>query len=324
MVKMTGAQAAADAQRIEMERDPELFLMGIDIRHLGGAMGQNVGLYNEFGGDRVFDMPISESGYTGMAVGLALSGVPTIVEIQFADFATYAFDAIVNQAAKIRYLNDGQVNLPLVIRSTQGGGMYFGAQHSQVVESWFANVPGLKVLVPESPADMKGLLASAIRDPDPVLYLDHKTCVFMKGEVPEGEYLVPIGKGNILKEGKDVTIISWQKGLHMVGSAMEELAKAGIDVELIDLRTLVPFDKDLISASVGKTGRALIVHESPLRGGFGGEIAAFIADACYGSLKAPVKRLASANIPIPFGGVDAFLYPDAQDILRTVTEMVNA
>lgn len=323
MAKMNGAQAIADAQRIEMKRDPSLFLTGIDMRYLGGGLGQSAGLFQEFGGDRVFDMPISESGYTGAAVGLALSGVPTIVEIQFADFSSYAFDAIINQAAKLRYLNDGKVNIPLVIRTPQGGGLFFGSQHSQIVESWYSNVPGLKVVAPGQPADMKGLLISSIRDPDPVLFLEHKSCLFVPDEVPEGEYVVPIGKANIVKEGKDISIIVWQKGLHMVGPVIEEMMKSGIDPEIIDLRSLIPFDKDLIAQSVRKTGRAMIVHEAPLRGGYGGEIAAFIADACFADLRAPVKRLGSANIPIPFGGADRLLLPQAEDILKTAAALVK-
>lgn len=323
MAKMSGTQAIADAIRMEMKRDPKLILEGIDVRYMGGAFGQYAGLCAEFGPDRVIDTPISESGYTGMGVGLAVSGIPTIVEIEMGDFSSLAFDAIVNQAAKIRYLNDGKVNVPLVVIASHGARTQFGAQHSQSIEGWYENVPGLKIVAPTAAADLKGLLAAAIRDPDPVLFVPYKVSLFMQEEVPEGEYVLPIGKAKKLKEGKDLTLITWQGGLLTAYEAMEGLAKAGIDVELIDLRSLVPYDKQMIAESVAKTGRAMIVHEAPQRGGFGGEIAAYIADACFDKLKAPVKRIGGANIPFPFGGGENFIFPQADNIISTAEQMMK-
>lgn len=323
MAKMSGVQAIADAIRIEMRRDPKLILEGIDVRYMGGAFGQYAGLFAEFGPDRIIDTPISESGYTGMGVGLAVSGIPTIVEVEMADFLSLAFDAIVNQAAKMRYVNDGKVNVPLVIFAPQGARTMFGAQHSQSVESWFANVPGLKIVAPTSAADLKGLMAEAIRDPDPVVFVPYKVAMFMQEEVPDGEYVLPIGKAKKIKEGKDLTLITWQGGLLTAYGAMEGLEKAGIDVELIDLRSIVPYDKQMITESVAKTGRALIVHEAPERGGFGGEIVAYIADTCFDELKAPVKRVCGANIPFPFGGGENFIFPQADKIIETAVQMMK-
>lgn len=323
MAKISGAQAIAEAIAIEMRRNSKVILEGIDVTELGGAFGQYQGLYAEFGADRVFDAPISEASYTGAGVGLAMSGFPTIVEIEQGDFTSVAFDAIVNQAAKMRYLNDGRVTVPLTVIAAHGARTLFGAQHSQSVESWYTNAAGLKIVVPTSAADMKGLMAASIRDPDPVLYLPYKAGMFMPDEVPEGEYVVPIGKGNVVKEGKDLTIIAWQGGLFCAQMALAELAKEGIDAELIDLRSIVPYDKDLIAQSVSKTGRAMIIHEAPLRGGFGGEIAAYIADACYDKLKAPVKRLGGANIPFSFGGIEEAFYPQIPDIVKTAVSMVK-
>lgn len=322
MANMTGCQAINEALRLEMQRDPNLLVFGEDVEILGGGMGQCAGLHQQFG-DRAFNTPISESGFMEAAVGLALAGVPSVSEVQFADFISLGFDAVVNQAAKLRYLNDGKVSVPLVFRAPQGTGFFFGAQHSQIVESWFSNVPGLKIVVPGSPADMKGMLISAIRDPDPVLFLEHKVCLFVPGEVPGGEYTVPLGKANIVKEGKDLTIISWQKGIHIAGTLIPKFAELGIDVELVDLRSIVPYDKELIAQSVSKTGRAMIVHEAPTRGGFGGELAAFIQETCFKDLKAPVKRIGSANIPIPFGGADAFVMPQSEDIINSAIEIMK-
>lgn len=319
--------AIVEAQLQEMMRDDNIMLMGIDIRNIGSAAGQTAGIYKAFPeevrDERVFDCPISEMGYTGAAVGLALGGVRTICELQFGDFSAYAFDPIVNQAAKLRYLNDGKVKVPLVIRMAHGGGFLFGAQHQQIVESWFANVPGLKMISPTTPYDAKGLLISAIRDDDPVLFLESKACLYTKGECPEELYTVPIGKGKVVKEGADVTVIAWQSALLNTMAGLEELAKEGIDAEIIDPRTLVPLDIDLICESVKKTGRVVICHEAPVRGGYGGEIAAQIAERCQAELKAPIKRVGAKNIPIPFGYAEKYVLPQRAEIVAAVKETMK-
>lgn len=318
MRKILCSQAIAEAQLEEMKRDENVFLLGIDIRNLGSALGQTSGIHQQLGDERVFDTPISESGYVGAAVGMALGGMRPIVEVQFADFLSYAFDAIVNQAAKIRYLTDGKLNIPMVVRAPQGMGFFFGAQHSQCVESWFMNTPGLKIVVPSNAYDAKGLLKTAIRDDDPVLFLEHKACLFTKGDVPEEEYTIPFGEAKIVRTGSDVTIVAVQKMVLDSLAAAEELQKEGISAEVIDPRTLIPLDKKTIFASVKKTGRVVIAHESPTRGGIGGEISALISENCFASLKAPIKRVGAANSPLPFGSQETFLLPNKDDIISAV------
>ncbi|HOW22650.1 MAG TPA: alpha-ketoacid dehydrogenase subunit beta [Sedimentibacter sp.] len=322
MRNITYMQALQEAHAEEMMRDENIFLMGIELRHMGSGVGQTAGLYQKFGPDRIFDTPISESGYVGAAVGLALGGIRTIVEVQFADFLSYAFDSIVNQAAKLRYLSDGKESIPLVIRAPQGMGFYFGAQHSQCVESWFMNAPGLKIAVPSNAYDAKGLLKTAIRDDDPVLFLEHKACIFMKGEVPEEEYTIPFGQAKIVRPGTDVTIVAIQKMVWDSIEAAEELQKDGISVEIIDPRTLIPLDKETIFNSVKKTGKAVIVNEAPLRGSVSGEISAVINENCFEYLKAPIKRVGAANIPIPFGANESYVLPNKNDIIAAVKSIV--
>lgn len=322
MREITYMQALQEAHMEEMKRDENVFLMGIELRNMGSGIGQTAGLYEMFGPDRIFDTPISESGYVGTAVGLALGGVRTIVEVQFADFLSYAFDSIVNQAAKIRYLTDGKANVPLVVRAPQGMGFFFGAQHSQCVEGWFMNTPGLKIAIPSNAYDAKGLLKTAIRDDDPVLFLEHKACIFMKGEVPEEEYTVPFGQAKIVRPGTDVTIVAMQKMVWDSLEAAEELQKEGISVEIIDPRTLVPLDKETIFNSVRKTGRVVVANEAPKRGSISGEISAIITENCFKDLKAPIKRVGAANIPIPFGANEAHVLPNKNDIVAAVKAIV--
>ncbi|MBW8381278.1 MAG: alpha-ketoacid dehydrogenase subunit beta [Youngiibacter sp.] len=322
MREITYMQALQEAHMEEMKRDENIFLMGIELRHMGSGIGQTAGVFKEFGPDRVFDTPISESGYVGTAVGLALGGVRTIVEVQFADFLSYAFDSIVNQAAKMRYLSDGKVSVPLVIRAPQGMGFYFGAQHSQCVDSWFMNAPGLKIAIPSNAYDAKGLLKTAIRDDDPVLFLEHKACIFTKSEVPEEEYLIPFGQAKVVRPGTDVTIVAMQKMVWDSMEAAEELQKEGINVEVIDPRTLIPLDKETIFNSVKKTGKVVIVNESPLRGSVSGEISSLISDSCFTYLKAPIKRVGAANIPIPFGANEVHVLPNKNDIIAAVKSII--
>jgi pyruvate dehydrogenase E1 component beta subunit len=322
MREITYMQALQEAHMEEMKRDENIFLMGIELRDMGSALGQTAGLYQEFGPDRVFDTPISESGYVGAAVGLALGGVRTIVELEFADFLGYAFDSIVNQAAKIRYLSDGKESVPLVVRTPQGMGFFFGAQHSQCVDGWFMNTPGLKIAIPSNAYDAKGLLKTAIRDDDPVLFLEHKACVFMKGEVPEEEYTVPFGQAKIVRPGTDVTIVAMQKMVWDSLEVAEELQKEGVSVEIIDPRTLIPLDKETIFNSVKKTGRVVIANEGPKRGGVSGEISAVITEDCFPYLKAPIKRVGAANYPIPFGPNEVHVLPNKDDIIAAVRAIV--
>ena len=323
MRKLTYCQALIEAQREEMLRDENVLIIGEDIETFGGCFGQTAGLYEQFGGQRVMNMPISESGYTGMGVGLAMMGKRPIVELMFADFGAYAFDSIANQAAKMRYQTGGSWNIPMTIRACQGAFAGCGATHSQCVEGWFQNIPGLKIVVPSTPADALGLLKTAVRDDDPVLYLEHKALLGTKGEVPDGDYTIPFGDARIAREGKDVTIIAYQMMLRFAQVAAEQLAEEGINAEIIDPRTIHPFDKEKIAASVAKTGRVLIVHEAPVRGGVGGEIAAFIADECFESLKAPIKRLGSAETFVPFNNQEYYCFPDDKKIVTAVKTLVG-
>jgi pyruvate dehydrogenase E1 component beta subunit len=320
---MSYCQALIEAQKEELLCDENVLIIGEDIETFGGCFGQTAGLYEMFGGERVMNMPISESGYTGMGVGLAMVGKRPIVELMFADFGAYAFDSIANQAVKMRYQSGGQWKVPMVIRAAQGAGVCAGETHSQCVEGWFQNIPGLKIAVPSTPADALGLLKTAVRDDDPVLFLEHKALLGMRGEVPDGDYTIPFGEANIVREGRDVTIIAYQVMLRHAIAAAAELAEKGIEAEIIDPRTLWPFDYKKIAASVAKTGRVLIVHESPLRGGIGGEIAAFIADACFSDLKAPIKRLGAADCFIPFNEAEFFCFPNKDKIVNTVMGIVG-
>jgi pyruvate dehydrogenase E1 component beta subunit len=322
MRKITYMQALQEAHMEEMKRDENVYLMGIELRNMGSGIGQTAGVFQAFGPDRIFDTPISESGYVGTAVGLALGGVRTIVEVQFADFLSYAFDSIVNQAAKIRYLSDGKECVPLVIRAPQGMGFFFGAQHSQCVDAWFMNTPGLKIAIPSNAYDAKGLLKTAIRDDDPVLFLEHKACIFMQGDVPEEEYTIPFGEAKIVRQGTDVTIVAMQKMVWDSLEAAEELQKEGISVEIIDPRTLIPLDKKAIFTSVKKTGKAVIANEAPVRGSVSGEISAIIAENCFEYLKAPIKRVGAKNIPIPFGANEVHVLPNKNDIIAAVKSIV--
>lgn len=323
MRELTYSQAIIEAQKDEMQRDKNVLLIGEDIEKFGGCFGQDAGLFDIFGEERVTNMPIAESGYTGLAVGMAMLGKRPIVELMFADFGAYAFDSIVNQAAKNRYMSGGQWKVPMVIRACQGAGFGAGAQHSQCVEGWFHNVPGLKIAMPSTAADAYGLLKTAVRDDDPVIYLEHKGLFATKGQVPDGDYTVPFGKAYVAREGSDVTIIAFQLMLHRALEAASLLEKEGISVEVIDPRTIFPLDVDTITASVYKTGRAVVVHESPLRGGIGGEISAIIAEKSFNDLKAPIKRLGGADTPIPFNNAEMFLFPDKNKIVKAVKELVS-
>lgn len=302
MRELTYAQAIREAMTLEMRRNENIFLMGEDVGLYGGAFGVSAGMFEEFGEARVKDTPISEAVIVGAAAGAAAMGMRPIAEIMFSDFLTIAMDQLVNQAAKMRYMFGGKASVPMVVRSASGSGTGAAAQHSQSPEAWFCNAPGLKVVMPSTPADAKGLLISAIRDDNPVLFFEPKVLYRTKGEVPEGDYTVPLGKADIKREGTDLTIISYGRMLLVCLDAAAQLKKnEGISAEVVDPRTLVPLDKETIIASASKTGRVLIVHEACQTGGFGGELAAVIADSeAFFKLDAPIRRCCGLDVPIPY------------------------
>ncbi len=299
MVKMTYAEAAKLALAEEMRRDPLVWAIGEDLGR-GGVFGQYLGLLDEFGPERISDAPISESAIMGASVGAAMAGTRPVVEMRFADFALCAVDELINQAAKARYMLGGQVKVPMVIREPMGMWRSSAAQHSQSLESWYTHIPGLVVAVPSTPADNRGLLKTAIRSDDPVVYLEHKNIWGYEGDVPEDETLITFGKGRLEKEGDDITIVSWSAQMHIAANAATLLQAEGISAELIDLRTLWPWDRQMVFDSVGKTGRLLITHESVSVGGFGAEIAATVAEQLFSVLKSPITRCAAPRVPISY------------------------
>lgn len=298
MVK-TYIEAITDALRFEMERDPNVFLIGEDIGPYGGAFKATKGLYEQFGEARVIDTPIAEAGIIGTAIGASLFGYKPVAEMQFADFITNGFNQLVTVAATTSYR--WNLPVPIVVRCPSGGGLSGGPFHSKNPEVWFAHQPGLKVVCPSSPADAKGLLLAAIRDPNPVLYFEHKRLYrSLKSEVPEGDYVVPIGKARIVREGSDATIITYGGTVPMAEQVAAEQEKLGKSIEVVDIRSLVPFDEETVLASIRKTNRALILHEDHLTAGFGAEIAARITEKAFEFLDAPVVRLAAFDAPVPF------------------------
>jgi pyruvate dehydrogenase E1 component beta subunit len=324
MPEITYAQALRDALREEMIRDPNVFLMGEDIGVYGGAFAVTKGLLQEFGEERVRDTPISEAVIAGAAAGAAMTGLRPVAEIMFMDFTTIAMDQIVNQAAKVKYMFGGKAKVPMVLRTPAGAGTGAAGQHSQSLEAWFAHVPGLKVVMPSTPHDAKGLLKTAIRDDGPVIFVEHKLLYKMKGEVPDGDYTVPFGKADIKRAGKHLTIIALSHTVVKALQAAEELAKEGIEAEVVDPRTLVPLDEDTLIESVKKTGRAIVVHEAVRRAGFGAEIAAMLTERAFDYLDAPVVRLGGKDCPIPYNRVlEASVIPQKDDIVKAARAMVK-
>ncbi|AUS08559.1 alpha-ketoacid dehydrogenase subunit beta [Laceyella sacchari] len=290
--------AVTQALMEEMKRDPRVFVLGEDVGVRGGVFRATAGLIEEFGADRVLDTPLTESAIAGVSIGAAAYGLRPVAEMQFADFIMPAVNQIISEAAKIRYRSNGDWQCPLVIRAPYGGGVHGALYHSQSVEKIFTGVPGLKIVMPSTPYDVKGLLKAAIRDEDPVLFFEHKRCYrLIKGEVPVEDYTVPIGKADVKREGTDVTVISYGLTLHFALQAAEQLAQEGISVHVLDLRTLVPLDKEAILEAVAKTGKVLIVHEDNKTGGFGGEVASIIAEEAFFELDAPIKRLCGPDVP---------------------------
>lgn len=323
--ELSYAQAIQEAIAIAMEEDPRVFIMGEDIGVYGGAFQVTGDLVHRFGADRVIDTPIAELGGAGVAVGAALTGMKPIYEFQFSDFATLAMEQIVNQAAKLRFMLGGNVSVPLVMRFPAGSGTGAAAQHSQSLEAWLGHVPGLKVLQPATPHDAKGMLLAAIDDPDPVMIFEHKILYKMKGEVPEGRYTVPIGKALVRRAGRDVTIVASAIMVHKALSAAEELAKDGIDVEVVDLRTIRPMDRETIIASVMKTGRLVCVYEGVKTLGVGAEISAMIAESeAFDYLDAPIIRLGGAESPIPYNPeLEKAVVPQVPDIVQAVRALAR-
>jgi pyruvate dehydrogenase E1 component beta subunit len=327
MPEMTYSAALNKALREEMNRDPNVFIMGEDIGVWGdggGVFSVTKGLLDEFGSQRVLDTPISEEGFVSMGVGAALVGSRPVVEVMYSDFLTLVMDPLVNQAAKMRYMFGGQAKVPLVVRTNLGAAGGKAAQHSQSFETWFMHVPGIKVVVPTTPADAAGLLKTAIRDDNPVLFLEHKLLYFMKGEVPDVIEPIPFGQALIRREGKDVTLVATQVMLQLALKAAEQLQEEGIDVEVIDPRTLVPLDLETILTSVKKTGRCVIAHEAVERAGWAAEIGFEVSLQAFDFLDAPIVRVCSANLPVPYTkGLEAVVIPDLNDIkdgIRAVYE----
>lgn len=317
-------EAVREAMQQEMKQDPTVFLVGQDVGLYGGAFRVTEGMYEEFGENRVIDAPISEAAMVGAGIGAAMVGMRPIIEIQYADFLTIPMDQLVNNAAKMNYLYGGELSVPLVVRAAFGAGRYSGPHHSQSPEAWFLNVPGLKLIMPSTPYDAKGLLIAAIRDPDPCIFFECKLLYSTKGDVPEEPYELPIGVADIKRPGKDITIVATGLMLYRALQASKQLEASGISAEIIDPRTLVPLDVEAIVKSVRKTARLMVVHEAPKTGGFGAEIAAVVGEEAFGYLDAPIKRLTGADTPVPFSPPleDKYL-PDIKDIVKAAVELCS-
>ena len=322
MREISFSEATLEAMSEEMERDSSVFVLGEDIARQGGIFGQFKGLPQKFGTDRVLDTPISETAIVGAAVGAALAGMRPVADMHFADFIGVCMDEVFNQMAKVRYMFGGQCKVPMELRAPDGIIRSAAAQHSQSVEAWFMHIPGLKVVIPSNPADAKGLLKAAIRSDDPVLYFEHKVLFPMKGPVPDGDHIVPIGKANVSRKGKDVTIVSYSLMMHRALEAAEKLAAEGIEAEVIDLRTISPIDKDTIFESLRKTKRLVIVHEAVKQGGVGAEISALVAEEMIDWLDAPIRRIGAPFVPVPFSPpLEQLVKISADHIAKTVKEI---
>lgn len=322
MSEMTFMEAVRETMRQEMAKDPHLFLIGEDVGPYGGEMGVTAGLWEDFGDDRVRDAPIAETAIVGCALGAAMTGCRAIAEIPFGDFLGVCMDQIYNQVAKMRYMSGGQAQVGVVIRTTMGGYINAAEQHSQCMASWFVHTPGIKVVVPSTPADAMGLLRSSLRDGNPVIFFEHKGLYSYKGEVPDDpEYSIPLGQANVVRPGTDVTVIATSLQVHKALEAADRLMEKDISVEIVDPRTLDPLDEDTILSSVEKTGHAVIVHEAWTKGGYGGEIAAIIADEGIDYLDGPVKRVGAKHVPIPFSpNLEDYVLPQVDDICAAVEQ----
>ena len=325
MAELTHREAVAEAIAQEMRRDEDVVFLGEDIGAAGGVFKATVGLFKEFGPVRVRDTPISEQAILGAAMGSAMTGLKPIAEIMFSDFLAVCWDIVANEIAKARYMTGGQMSMPLVIRTANGGGSRFGAQHSQSVENWAMMVPGLKVVAPSSPADVKGLLAAAIRDPDPVMFFEQKSLYPIKGFVPDGELVDELGTAKVLRDGGDVTIVALAAMVPRAVKAAEELsAQHGIEATVVDVRSLVPLDTQTILREVSKTGRLVTVEENPRLCGWGAEIASIVADEIFWDLDGPIMRITTPHIPLPAADeLEDATMPSAERIVREIVENID-
>ncbi len=325
MRELTYSKALREALTEEMARNPDILLLGEDIGVYGGVFKVTEGLLDRFGPERVIETPISEAGFVGASVGLAMTGKHPVVELMFMDFAYVAADSIFNQAAKMRYMSGGRAHVPLLIRTQQGGGRGNAAQHSQSLETFFTHIPGLKVVLPSTPYDAKGLLKSALRDPNPVVFIEHKLLYNTKGPVPEEEYFVPLGQADVKRTGKDATVVSWSRTVLHALEAAELAAREGIDVEVIDLRCTVPLDINTVLTSVKKTGRLVVAHEAHRRAGVGAEIASLVQERAFDYLDAPIERVGAMDIPIPYSKpLEDEALPGVQHIVRAIKRAAYA
>jgi pyruvate dehydrogenase E1 component beta subunit len=323
MAQQTYREALNDALREELDRDERVFIMGEEVGYFGGAFKVTDGLLSIYGEKRIRDTPISELTIVGAGIGAAMGGLKPIVELMTVNFALLAMDQIVNSAAKIHYMFGGNAKVPIVIRTPQGAGHQLGAQHSQSLEAYFLHCPGLRVVIPATPADAKGLLKTCVRQENPVIFLEHESLYGVKGEVPGGEHLVPLGKANVMREGKDVTLVSYSKCVYDAMRAADALENEGIDAEVIDLRTLNPLDLGTVVESVKKTGKAIIVYEGWRTGGAGAEIATQIYEAAFDHLDAPIERIATLDTPMPYNArLERAALPSAADIVKVAERLV--
>lgn len=324
MAELSYRDAVARGIAQEMRRDPNLVMLGEDIAAAGGVFKTTVGLLDEFGPQRIRDTPISEQAILGAAMGAAMTGIPVIAEIMFSDFLAVCWDILANQAAKSRYMTGGQVSVPMVVRTHNGGGSRFGAQHSQSVENWAMMIPGLKVVAPSAPRDVVGLMAAAVRDPDPVIFFEHKSLLASKGDVPDGEIIDELGKATIVREGSDVTIVALALMTQRALEAAERLAADGISAEVIDVRSLVPLDTQTILGSVAKTSRLVTVEENPRLCGWGAEITSIVTEEAFWNLDAPTIRITTPHIPLPSAGaLEDMALPSVDRIYETVRKSLD-
>jgi pyruvate dehydrogenase E1 component beta subunit len=324
MAKITMREAISQALMEEMDRDPAVFIMGEEVGVWGGTYAVTKGFYDKYGPERIKDTPIAENAIIGGAIGAAMVGQRPIAELMTINFAFSAMDYVVNQAPKLHYMFGGQFKLPMVIRAVGGGGRQLGATHSQTPDAIFAHFPGLKVVSPGTPADAKGLLKSAIRSDDPILFIEHATMYQLRGEVPDGDYLIPIGQSKVQREGKDVTVVTYSKGLELTMKAADELAKEGIQIEVVDLRTLRPLDMEPVLESFKKTNRAVVVEEGWKSFGVGSEIAARLYEQAFDYADAPIVRVAQKEVPLPYNRtLEQAALPQVEDVIAAVKEVMK-
>ena len=324
MADLTYREAVAEGIAREMRRDTSVVCLGEDIGAAGGVFKTTEGLFAEFGPQRIWDTPISEQAIVGAAMGAALTGVRPVAEIMFSDFLACCWDYLANEIPKVRYMTGGQVTVPLVVRTANGGGLGFGAQHSQAVENWALTIPGLKIAAPSTPADVIGMMAAAIRSDDPVVFFEHKGLFASKGPRPPEDHVVELGKAAVVREGTDITLVALASTVHTALAAADRLAESGVSAEVVDLRSLIPMDVSTVLASVGKTSRMITVEENPHQAGWGATVVSVVVDEGFEMLDAPVRRVASANVPLPFAdALEDEVIPTVDKVIATVRSVVD-